>query len=39
MKGFVCVAPGATAEGRDLAGWVEEGLAFAGSLPPKQRRV
>jgi TfoX/Sxy family transcriptional regulator of competence genes len=34
-KGIVCIAPDATAEGKVLAAWVEEALAFAGSLPPK----
>lgn len=35
LRGFVCVAPEGTAEGPDLAGWVEAGVAFAASLPAK----
>jgi hypothetical protein len=35
MKGFVYVAPeGCVSEG-DLKGWVEKGLEYALSLPPK----
>ena len=35
MRGFVCVGPEGTAEPAALAGWVEAGVAFAASLPPK----
>ena len=36
MKGMVYVGTAGFAEDDDLAGWVERGLAFAGSLPPKR---
>jgi hypothetical protein len=35
MRNIVCVGPEATSEGKDLAAWVEAGVGFAGSLPPK----
>ncbi len=35
MKGYVFVDDEGTAEEDDLRAWVERGLAFAGSLPPK----
>lgn len=35
MKGMVMVAQPGFAEDRDLRDWVERGLAFARSLPPK----
>jgi hypothetical protein len=35
MKGWVIVEPAATEDDAALAGWVERGVAFAGSLPPK----
>jgi TfoX/Sxy family transcriptional regulator of competence genes len=35
MKGWILVAPEATAEDSDLAQWITQGLDFAGSLPPK----
>ena len=35
MKGFVFVGPDGVAEDADLQAWVDRGLAFAGSLPPK----
>jgi TfoX/Sxy family transcriptional regulator of competence genes len=35
MKGYVFVDGTGTAEDDDLRAWVERGLAFAGSLPPK----
>lgn len=35
MTGMVMVSGDAIAEDDDLAGWVERGAAFAGSLPPK----
>jgi TfoX/Sxy family transcriptional regulator of competence genes len=34
-RGFVLVAPEATADEADLAGWVDAGADFAASLPPK----
>jgi hypothetical protein len=35
MRNIVMVAPAATAEDSDLAGWVDAGADFASSLPPK----
>jgi hypothetical protein len=35
MKGWILVAPDATAADDDLAGWVDAGADFAASLPPK----
>ena len=35
MKGWVLVAPDGTADDADLAGWLELGVSFARSLPPK----
>jgi hypothetical protein len=35
MKGWVNVAPEVLATDEALAGWVEEALAFARTLPPK----
>jgi hypothetical protein len=35
MKGWILVAPDATAADDDLAGWVDGGADFAASLPPK----
>ncbi len=35
MKGWILVAPEATAEQANLQRWVDAGLDFAGSLPPK----
>jgi TfoX/Sxy family transcriptional regulator of competence genes len=35
MKGWILVAPEATEDDADLQRWVEAGLDFAGSLPPK----
>lgn len=35
MRGFVCVTAEGTTGDSDLAGWVEAGIAFAASLPPK----
>jgi TfoX/Sxy family transcriptional regulator of competence genes len=35
MRGWILVAPDNTAEDTQLADWVEVGLQFAGSLPPK----
>jgi TfoX/Sxy family transcriptional regulator of competence genes len=35
MKGWILVAPDATAEDPDLAEWITWGLDFAGTLPPK----
>ena len=35
MRGWVLVAPEATADDRDLERWVRRGEEFASSLPPK----
>ncbi len=35
MKGWILVAPEATEDDDALLRWVEAGLDFAGSLPPK----
>jgi TfoX/Sxy family transcriptional regulator of competence genes len=35
MRGMVYVDPGGIASEKALAGWVERGLAFAETLPPK----
>lgn len=35
MKGYVYVAPAATATIDDVRPWVERALAFAGTLPPR----
>jgi hypothetical protein len=35
MKGWLLVDPDGHAEDEDLRRWVDRGLAFAGSLPPK----
>jgi TfoX/Sxy family transcriptional regulator of competence genes len=35
MKGWILVGPEATEDDADLQKWVEAGLDFAGSLPPK----
>ncbi len=35
MKGFVVVEAPALSDPADLAGWVEAGVGFASSLPPK----
>ena len=35
MKGWILVAPEATEDDNTLLRWVEAGLDFAGSLPPK----
>ena len=35
MKGWILVAPEELAEDESLAAWVDVGLDFAGSLPPK----
>lgn len=37
MKGMVYVGPGGTEEDDGLAAWVQRGVDFAGSLPPKKR--
>jgi len=36
MKGFVFVADAGLAEDAQLRGWVERGVRFAASLPPKE---
>ena len=35
MNGWVLVAPSGTADDADLASWLELGVSFARSLPPK----
>lgn len=35
-RGFLAVAPEATATDRKLRAWIERGVAFASSLPPKR---
>jgi TfoX/Sxy family transcriptional regulator of competence genes len=35
MKGWITVGPAGYESERDLAGWIERGLRFAASLPPK----
>ncbi len=35
MTGMVCVAVDGFAEDDDLEQWLDRGMAFAGSLPPK----
>jgi TfoX/Sxy family transcriptional regulator of competence genes len=35
LEGYVYVAPPGTRSRRDLQGWIEQGVAFARTLPPK----
>lgn len=35
MKGWILVAPEATEDDAELERWVDAGIDFAGSLPPK----
>ena len=35
MRGFVCITPEGTAGDEGLAGWVDAGADYAGSLPAK----
>jgi len=35
MTGWVSVAPENVSEDTDLAGWIQRGIDFAASLPPK----
>lgn len=35
MRGWVTVAPGGYESDHDLASWVQQGVEFASSLPPK----
>jgi hypothetical protein len=35
MKGWILVDAGAHAEDEDLRRWVDRGVAYAGTLPPK----
>lgn len=35
MKGWIFVGPGATGTPKGLQGWVDRGIKYAGSLPPK----
>ena len=36
MKAFVVIPPDDVADDARIAGWVERGLALAGSMPPKK---
>jgi TfoX/Sxy family transcriptional regulator of competence genes len=38
MKGMIYVGSEVTADDEGLAAWVEEGVAFASSLPPKPKK-
>jgi hypothetical protein len=38
MRSIVLVAPEGVADDATLQGWVDEALAFVGTLPPKRRR-
>lgn len=38
LRGFVYVEPEGIAEDEDLAAWIERGIAFAGALPPKEKK-
>lgn len=35
MKGWILVAPSAVESDSDLAAWIDRGMEFASSLPPK----
>ncbi len=37
MAGWVMVEPGGCASESQLKAWVDQGVAFAGSLPPKKK--
>jgi TfoX/Sxy family transcriptional regulator of competence genes len=37
-RGFLAVAPDALTTDRKLRAWVDRGVAFASSLPPKQKK-
>ena len=39
MRGIVYVGPKGTATDAALEAWVDRGLEYAGSLPPKHRRT
>src|SRR5262245_28761043 len=39
MQGMVYVGPEVTADDRELQSWVEEGVSFASSLPPKPKKT
>ena len=38
LTGFVYVEPEGIAEDADLNAWIERGVAFAGALPPKEKK-
>lgn len=38
LRGFVYVAPGGTDRDEDLAAWVDRGLTYVRSLPPKKKK-
>ena len=37
LRGFVYVAPAGTGNDESLAAWVDRGVAYARSLPPKKK--
>ena len=39
MKGFLYVGVEGTTKERDLRAWIDKGLAFVGSLPPKKEKT
>lgn len=39
MRNFLYVAPEATSKERDLRAWVDKGLAYVASLPPKKDKA
>lgn len=39
MRGFLFVGPQGTTTDRSLRGWVDRGVAFASSLPPKKPKA
>lgn len=38
LTGFIYVDPEGIAEDADLNNWIERGVAFAGALPPKEKK-
>jgi TfoX/Sxy family transcriptional regulator of competence genes len=39
MRNFLYVDRGATAEEKDLRSWIDKGLRFVASLPPKKEKA
>jgi hypothetical protein len=37
MKGFLYIAPSGVAKEMDLRRWVDEGMSFVATLPPKKK--